>query len=132
MSNLKVEMKELGELLVFPSLESTISVKEDPIYGGAHEYKIRECLGFNDGKTEYVNSTQTIKFIHKPDNAPMEVGLQSEQLVLMLIDRHEKLNSRFPSDLNETMIKGLKMFIGACHDRVQERMDRGVMGQLKK
>jgi hypothetical protein len=30
------------------------------------------------------------------------------------------------------MIAGLKMFLDACRERVQDRMDRGVMGDLKK
>ncbi len=51
------------EAKVFPSEENTITVTEDAIYGGAHLYKIKNCLGFNDGKTDYVNSCQTIQFV---------------------------------------------------------------------
>ncbi len=62
----------------------------------------------------------------------MVAGLQSEQLVLVLLDRAVKLNARFPSDHNTKMIAGLEMFLEACKERVEERMTRGVMGELKK
>ena len=59
-------------------------------------------------------------------------GVQSEQLAYVLLDRCIKLNNRFPSSHNEKMISGLYTFIEACEERVQERIDRGVMGQLQK
>lgn len=119
---------------VFPSEDCTITVKDDAIYGGAHEYCIIESLGFDPVRhvAIHANTTQVIRFVHKPDDAPMEAGLQSEQLAYVLLDRCQKLNARFPSDHNTKMIAGLEMFLEACRERVQERIDRGVMGQLKK
>lgn len=73
-----------------------------------------------------------IQFIQKLDDGTVIPGLQSEQLVLMLIDRHKKLNARFPSAQNEKMIQGLEMFLDASRERVEDRMNRGVMGDLKK
>lgn len=125
--------KEL-EACVFPSQEQTISTviePEDP-YGGAHRYVIRDCLGFKNGETKYVDSFQVIQFVEKRDDGSTTPGLQSEQLVLALIDRHKKLNARFPSPHNEKMIRGLEMFLEASRERVEERMSRGVMGELKK
>lgn len=124
-------MKQLN-YKVFPSDQETIAVEQDSIYDGAHKYEINNCLGFNNGETEYDESKQTIQFIQKNDDNSIIPGLQSEQLVYMLLDRHEKLNNRFPSPQNEKMVEGLKMFIEACEERVQERIDRGVMGELKK
>ena len=118
--------------MVYPSDEPTISVVDDAIYGGAHCYVIRECLGFNDGKTQYVETEQVVRFVQKNDDGTMIPGLQSEQLVLALLDRHEKLNTRFPSEQNAKMIAGLRMFLEACEERVKNRMERGVMGELKK
>lgn len=117
---------------VYPSNEPTISVVEDVPYGGAHCYVIRECLGFNDGKTHYTDTEQVVRFVQKNDDGSMIPGLQSEQLVLALLDRHEKLNARFPSDQNVKMIAGLRMFLEACEERVKNRIERGVMGELKK
>ncbi len=126
---------------VFPSEEKTISVEADPVYGGAHHYHAQNCLGFNDGKTDYQqhpsentpdDSYQTIQFVQKADDGTITPGLQSEQLVLILLDRHEKLNARFPSPQNEEMIAGLKAFLNACEQRVKDRMERGVMGNLAK
>ena len=117
---------------VFPSEERTISVVDDEIYGGAHCYFVRECLGFVDGNTKYTGDEQMIQFVHKSDHGTIVPGLQSEQLVLVLLDRHQKLNNRFPSEQNAKMVEGLQMFLDACKERVQERIERGVMGELKK
>lgn len=127
-------MKQI-EATVFPSTENTIRVDEDPIYGGAHRYEITNCRGFNNGVTEYDDphfSKHTIQFVQKNDDGTIVAGLQSEQLVLVLLDRAVKLNNRFPSVQNEKMIQGLNMFLEACRERVQDRIDRGVMGDLKK
>lgn len=117
---------------VYPSEEQTISVVEDKTYGGAHCYIIRECLGFVDGKTQYTDTEQVVQFVRKNDDGSIVPGLQSEQLVLALLDRHKKLNARFPSEHNIKMVAGLRMFLDACEERVKSRMERGVMGELKK
>lgn len=117
---------------VYPSEAQTISVAQDPVYGGAHYYIIRDCDGFINGRTVYNMAEQIIRFVHKNDDGTVIPGLQSEQLVLALLDRHEKLNARFPSEQNAKMIAGLRMFLEACEERVKERMERGVMGELKK
>ncbi|HAH24911.1 MAG TPA: hypothetical protein DCL77_14355 [Prolixibacteraceae bacterium] len=120
---------------VLPSAEKTIFVADDGAYGGAHKYEATNCRGFNNGVTDYDEhyySHQTIQFVQKKDDGTIVPGLQSEQLVYILLDRHEKLNARFPSPQNEQMITGLKMFIAACEERVKDRIDRGVMGDLKK
>lgn len=117
---------------VFPSTEKTIGVDNDPIYGGAHHYYITNCRGFNNGKTEYGSDMQDIQFVAKHDDGTITEGVQSEQLALVLLDRAVKLNARFPSAHNEKQIAGLKMFLEGCKDRVRERIDRGVMGELKK
>lgn len=124
-------MKEL-DFMVFPSTQKTIKVAKDADYGGAHKYQIQNCTGFNNGETQYVESSQTLQFVQKNNDGTMIPGLQSEQVVFALIDRHQKLNARFPSPQNEKMLAGLKMFLEACEERVQNRIDRGVMGNLKK
>lgn len=117
---------------VYPSRNKTIAVAPDEDYGGAHEYLFLNCLGFSDGQTQYDESTQKIQFVKKEQDGTMVPGIQSEQLVLALIDRHEKLNAKFPSKQNEKALKGLKMFLDACKERVDDRIKRGVMGDLKK
>jgi hypothetical protein len=124
------------DLQVFPSEEKTITVVDDDTYGGAHKYVINNCLGFNNGKTDYdfkpESAGQVIQFVRKDDNGDITPGLQSEQLALVLLDRCRKLNARFPSEHNEKQIRGLEMFLEGCSDRVKERIERGVMGELKK
>ena len=124
--------RETIDAVVFPSEERTIDVVKDEEYGGAHSYIIRESLGFKDGKAVYVDSSQLIQFIRKQDDGTVIPGLQSEQLVLALIDRHQKLNARYPSRQNRKMIRGLEMFLAASRERVEDRIKRGVMGNLKK
>lgn len=124
-------IKELS-YKVFPSKVQTISVEEDDTYGGAHNYYVNKCLGFNNGETEYLrDEICEIQFIKKLDDGTIVPGIQSEQLAFILLDRAIKLNDRFPSQQNEKMINGLIMFIEACEERVQDRINRQVMGQLK-
>jgi hypothetical protein len=125
----------LVEATVFPSDEPTVSVMPDQEYGGAHKYHFTNCLGFKDGKTQYDDpyySSQTLQFVQKNEDGSMTPGLQSEQVVLALIDRQEKLNARFPSEFNDKALAGLRMFLEAQKERVMDRMGRGVMGDLKK
>lgn len=117
---------------VYPSEENTISVVDDEIYGGAHIYTAKDCMGFNEGKTQYRSNVHLIRFVQKNDDGSIIPGLQSEQLVLICLDRAKKLNARFPSEHNEKQIKSLEMFLEGCADRVKERIERGVMGELKK
>ena len=120
------------DAVVFPSEERTICVAKESIYGGAHRYYMTNCTGFQDGKTEYTSGEgQVIQFIMK-DEAGVIPGVQSEQLVYVLLDRHARLNERFPSPYYAKMKEGLEMFLEACKARVEERMERGIMGQLIK
>lgn len=125
-------IKELN-YLVYPSDVKTISVDNDDIYDGAHNYYINKCLGYNNGETQYLrDEIVEISFIKKLDDGTIIPGLQSEQLALVLLDRAYKLNNRFPSDQNQKMVAGLTMFLEACQERIQDRIDRNVMGELKK
>ncbi len=125
-------MKNL-ETTVYPSNYPTVGVAHDnDIYGGAHHYTFENCLGFANGETQYGGGSQTLQFVHKADDGTITAGLQSEQVVIALIDRHRKLNNRFPSQQNERMIEGLEIFLSCCKERIDDRINRGVMGDLKK
>lgn len=120
--------------VVFPSEERTICVLRDDTYGGAHRYYVTNCLGHKDGKTEYTpGEGQAIQFIEKPaDGGPVIPGIQSEQLLILIIDRTQRLDEKFPSEYNKRFIYHLEAALAASKDRVQDRIDRGVMGELKK
>jgi len=119
--------------VVFPSEQRTMAVLNDETYGGAHKYYVTNCMGFNEGKTEYTEGEgQVIQFIEKLDDGTIIPGIQSEQLILLLLDRHERLNNRYPSEQYEKMKAGLEMFLEAAKERVESRMSRGVMGILQK
>ena len=122
------------ESKVYPSSVNTISVLTDDTYGGAHNYRIIESLGFDSERQDhmYTNKFQEIKFIKKELDGSITPGLQSEQLLLVLIDRHRKLNERFPCDENLEMIKHLEAALGYQTARVRDRINRQVMGKLKK
>lgn len=127
------QFKLLEHATVFPSTVPTITVEDDPVYGGAHRYQIQKCGGFENGKTVYDEfQLKELEFVQKNDDGTIIFGLQSEQVALVLLDRCQKLNARFSSDHNVKQMKGLEMFLEGCKDRVEERMSRGVMGELKK
>ena len=118
--------------VVYPSVERTIFSADDPKYGGGHRYQFQESIGFSQGVAGYVESRQEIRFVKKEEDGTMTPGLQSEQLVIALIDRTQKLNAQYPSEFNNKMIAGLQMFLEACKERVQDRISRDVMGKLEK
>jgi hypothetical protein len=119
--------------VVYPSEERTIAVLDNDGYGGAHKYFVTNSTGFKDGKTEYTpGEGQSIQFVHKLDTSEVIPGLQSEQLVLLLLDRHARLNDKYPSEQYDKMKAGLEMFLEASKERVEARVARGVMGELKK
>lgn len=119
------------EQTVYPNDVPSIFISEEPDeYGGAHEYTFINSLGFEDGKAIYDKSRTNIQFVKKTKIETVP-GIQSEQLIIALIDRHKKLNAKYPSAFSDKMIAGLQMFLDACKERVDERMSRGVMGQLK-
>lgn len=125
-------MRVLNET-VYPSKYTTVSVvNNENAYSGAHHYVFENCLGFKNGETLYGGGTQSIQFVHILEDGTTAAGLQSEQLIIALIDRHKKLNALYPSPQNEKMIKCLEGFLGACKERIDDRINRGVMGELKK
>jgi hypothetical protein len=126
--------KNLLKVKVFPSEILSIAVAPDPDYGGAHQYQFQNSLGFNSqiGEAEYDHSYQKIKFVQKNLDGTMSPGIQSEQLLLALIDRHEKLNAKFSSEDGAYAIEHMRNALHFLEKRVRERMKRGVMGDLKK
>ena len=119
---------------VYPSNTQTVFVEADTMYNGAHRYRMLNSTGMGvDGRPVYLPSFQELQFVMKIDgNDVMVPGLQSEQLMLALIDRHEKLNNRFPSIQNEDAIYHMKKALEAMEARVKDREARGVMGKMEK
>lgn len=117
---------------VYPSVIASISVEVDDEYGGAHNYFFANCTGFEDGQTKYVNGSQEIQFVKKESDGTMTPGLQSEQLLIALIDRHKKLNAKYPSREGALAITKMEEALHWLEARVKERIQRGVMGELKK
>jgi hypothetical protein len=127
-----IKMRKQIFQTVFPSDQYTIQVEEDEDYGGAHLYEMTNSIGFNKGKTEYVNSFQTIQFIQKNEDGSIVEGLLSEQLLIVLIDRHKKLNNRYPSREGALAITKMEQALQWLEARIKERIVRDVMGELKK
>jgi len=126
-------MEKYLDKTVFPSEEKTILVTEDSDYDGAHKYHFIDSLGFNNGKTEYdYGRIQSIQFVKKNSDGSIVKGIQSEQLLIALIDRHKKLNDKFPSKDGAKAIKKMEEALECLEARVKERMERNVMGQLQK
>lgn len=127
--------KKYGEVennVVYPSDTASISVDWDPKYNGAHRYTFRNCTGFENGKTQYISSEQSIQFVMKNEDGTVIPGLQNEQLALAMLDRIKKMNSVYPSKVNDLQIKALEIFLDACKLRIDDRIARNVMGKLEK
>lgn len=101
-------------------------------YEGSHQYLMIDCLGFVDRETRYAESNQTIQFVEKLESGETIPGIQSEQLLIALIDRHKKLNTKFPSREGALAITKMEEALSWLERRVKERMYRGVMEELKK
>lgn len=125
-------MKNL-ERTIFPSTHPSVAVANDnDVYGGAHTYVLENCLGFANGETQYGGGTQTLPFCQKSDDGRITPGVLDQQLAIVMLDRIQKLNARFPCDENALMISALEQFLEASKLRVENRIKRGVMGDLKK
>lgn len=128
-----MEDKNILNRTVYPSSEKTILVAVDEDYGGAHHYSFVNSLGHQDGEPKYDNdSGQSIQFVQKNLDGSMTPGVQSEQLLIALIDRHKKLNNKFPSREGALAITKMEEALHWLEARVKERVERGVMGELKK
>lgn len=129
-------MRKMIEVIggkVFPSKIQSVAVAEDDEYGGAHYYHFISSMGFEDGEAKYTSEkSQGIQFIKKESDGTMTPGLQSEQLLIALIDRHKKLNAKYPSREGALAITKMEEALHWLEARVRERIDRGVMGKLEK
>lgn len=119
---------------VYPSNEVTVWGTSEPNYNNevAHQFKFQNCLGFSEGKTIYDDSFQNIQFVQKDEDGSVIPGLQSEQLLRCLIERTKSLNAKFPCRENSIAITHMEQALWAFQERVQQRIDRGVMGELVK
>ena len=117
---------------MYPSNKETIEVIPDDGFNGAHRYRAQMCAGFVNGKTKYVDATDTIQFVHKHEDGTVTPGWQSEQLALILLDRVKKLNEKFPCEQNVKQVAALEAYLDACKERIDDRLNRNVMGDLKE
>lgn len=129
---LKKKYQAIEKLLVYPSVEPTIEVIPDDGFDGAYRYRAKMCAGFVDGKTKYTDTTDTIQFVHKHEDGSVTPGWQSEQLVLIVLDRVKKLNEKFPCEQNAKQVEALEAYLDACRERIDDRINRNVMGDLKE
>lgn len=131
-------MKKAIGFKVFPSTEETISVisEDKEMEVGypepCHKYEIRDCIGFKDGETQYIESFQTIQFVQKNKDGSIIPGAQSEQVIGVCMHRLNSMNQAFPSIFNDLQKKGLELFLLGCKMRVEDRINKGIMGELKK
>lgn len=102
--------------------------------GGGHVYELRESAGWdNDNQcTKFVDSAQTIHFVRKNLEGELSPGVTSEQVIQMLIHRHEELDKAFPSKENKRCVEHLKQALHQLEERAKVRVQRGVIGELKQ
>lgn len=118
---------------VFPSEKKTVAVHDyDNEYGGAHKYTFINSLGYRNGKSKYDDSVQTIQFAKLDHDGTVTPGVQDEQLIIAMIDRHEKFQKLYPSEENVQIIILLYNILNLKRKRIEDRIERDVMGELKK
>lgn len=130
-----------------------VFVQEDdsPYQGGAHNYFLTECLGYNATlkKTDFITAEYTadanvgpvftqmqkISFVQKSqhgDHASVKAGITREQVLFALRHSLEEVNKVYPSEFNEKAIHHITQTLVCLEQRIADRQDRGVMGELKK
>lgn len=128
------EMRVVIDSAVFPSTENTIvSIKTDDKFNGAHNYEVKPMLRYEPGVgAAYGLEGMPVTFVKKNDDGTWQPGLQSEQLLLLLIDRHVKMSAVFPSPQDDHFLSFLNSALNVLAMRVQDRTRRGVMGEHKQ
>lgn len=118
--------------IVYGSKEPSIRVETEDFYGGAHRYYLKNCIGWSDGKTQYVEDETVIQIVKKePGTDEIIPGIQHQQLLMLQIDSLHKMYKKFPSPQTERAIRLLQQALACLDERVKERVDRNVMGELK-
>lgn len=117
----------------FPS--SFVSVKglKEPDYDEpAHKFIVTPSLGFENGESVWALGGQmTLQFVKKLEDGTVIPGLQTEQLLRITLMRHTAFQKKFPSKENACFITHIQEALFWLQERVQERIDRGVMGKLQ-
>lgn len=126
------KFEKLEGVSVYPSNVETIEFMNDD-FNGAHRYRIKLSKGYNQTKkrVDYSDKKLVIQFIQKNADGSVIPGLQDEQLILVMMDRLKKLDAKFHSDTVTKKMKALQDYLDACKERIDERLGRGVYGELK-
>ena len=126
------KFEKLEGVSVYPSNVETIEFMNDD-FNGAHRYRIKLSRGYNQTKkrVDYSDKKTVIQFIQKNADGSVIPGLQDEQLILVMMDRLKKLDAKFHSDTVTKKMKALQDYLDACKERIDERLGRGVYGELK-
>lgn len=126
------KFEKLEGVSVYPSNVETIEFMNDD-FNGAHRYRIKLSRGYNQTKkrVDYSDKKLVIQFIQKNADGSVIPGLQDEQLILVMMDRLQKLDAKFHSDTVTKKMKALQDYLDACKERIDERLGRGVYGELK-
>ena len=126
------KFEKLEGVSVYPSNVETIEFMNDD-FNGAHRYRIKLSKGYNQTKkrVDYSDKKLVIQFIQKNADGSVIPGLQDEQLILVMMDRLKKLDAKYHSDTVTKKMKALQDYLDACKERIDERLGRGVYGELK-
>ena len=126
------KFEKLEGVSVYPSNVETIEFMNDD-FNGAYRYRIKLSKGYNQTKKrmDYSDKKLVIQFIRKNADGSVIPGLQDEQLILVMMDRLQKLDAKFHSDTVTKKMKALQDYLDACKERIDERLGRGVYGELK-
>jgi hypothetical protein len=134
LAKLRNQPIKLVDASVFPSPEKTIScIVTDGKFQGAHDYLIRPMGSFDPATntTLYEDEGIPFLFVKKLDDGTFRPGIQTEQLLHMILDRHPKLNEVFAADTHDEFMGHIQGALNCLERRFRERIDRGVAGEHK-
>ena len=78
-----------------------------------------------------INIDTFIQFQHGPIKEVGVTGVTSEALLVVLLDRTQVLDERFPCQENKEAIEHLQKALAAFNNRTKDRQSRGVEGLNK-
>ena len=86
---------------------------------------------YHIGLETSANIDTFIQFQHGPIKEVGVTGITSEALLVVLLDRTQVLDERFPCQENKEAIEHLQKALAAFNNRTKDRQTRGVEGLNK-
>jgi len=121
----------------FLHMQALVEEHQGVIKGNEHTAEmIKKCVDLGyikqiGGHTVYGLEGMPLTFVKRLPNGTFRPGLQTEQLLLVIEDRHPKLNAEFPAEEHDEFMYHIRAARECLERRFRKRLDRGVAGEHK-